>query len=178
MKPTENFNFLITLKGHKDDNVGEELLGIEEIELALQKDEPTLNIKDSEFPNVLLIDLSMDPELALDILKKTTTTVISKIVIIDEVVRTRSNIIKEKALQIANQKIKPGSSIAVRCDLRGRKYIESKEDLIKAISDELIQKLNAYPNSKNPKWVVQVEIVGEDTGISVLEPYKIIKKIS
>jgi len=176
MKPTENFNFLITLKGHKDDNVGEELLGIEEIELALQKDEPTLNIKDSEFPNVLLIDLSMDPELALDILKKTTTTVISKIVIIDEVVRTRSNIIKEKALQIANQKIKPGSSIAVRCDLRGRKYIESKDELIKVISNELLDNLNLEENFVKPDWVVQIEVIGENTGISVSKPSDILKK--
>ncbi|AXV38394.1 MAG: hypothetical protein CIT01_09360 [Methanobacterium sp. BRmetb2] len=176
MKPTENFNFLITLKGHKDDNVGEELLGIEEIELALQKDEPTLNIKDSEFPNVLLIDLSMDPELALDILKKTTTTVISKIVIIDEVVRTRSNIIKEKALQIANQKIKPGSSIAVRCDLRGRKYIESKDELIKVISNELLDNLNLEENLVKPDWVVQIEVIGENTGISVSKPSDILKK--
>jgi len=120
----------------------------------------------------------MDPEEAVVILKEAPTTVVSKVVPIDMVVRTRKDVILEKILKIAMEKMDPGDSFVVRCDLRGRKYIESKEDLIKAISDELIQKLNAYPDSKNPKWVVQVEIVGEDTGISVLEPYKIIKKIS
>ncbi|GAB4311146.1 MAG: THUMP domain-containing protein [Methanobacteriaceae archaeon] len=176
MKPTQNFNFLVTLKGHKSEVAGEEVLGIEEIELELKKNEPILNIKDSEFPNVLLIDLSMDPMKALEILKKSNTTVISKMVIIDEVVRTRASLIKEKVLQIASQKIKPGSSFVVRCDLRGRKYIKSKNDLIKLISNELIENLNIEENSTDPDWVVQIEIIGEDTGISVSRPSDIIKK--
>ncbi|MDI6643490.1 MAG: THUMP domain-containing protein [Methanobacteriaceae archaeon] len=176
MKPTKNFNFLVTLKGHKSEVAGEEVLGIEEIELELKKYEPMLNIKDSEFPNVLLIDLSMDTRKALEILKNSTTTVISKIVIIDEVVRTRPNIIKEKVLQIARTKIKSGSSFAVRCDLRGRKYIKSKNDLVKLISNELIENLNIEENSTDPDWIVQIEIIGEDTGISVSKPSDILKK--
>ena len=36
IKPTERFNLLVTFQGHKNDAAGEELLGIEEIELALQ----------------------------------------------------------------------------------------------------------------------------------------------
>lgn len=176
MKPTKNFNLLVTLKGHKSEVSGEEVLGIGEIESELKKYEPILNINESEYPNVLLIDLSMDPRKALQILKNSTTTVISKIVIIDEVVRTRPSLIKEKVLQIANHKIESGSSFAVRCDLRGHKYIKSKNDLIELISNELVENLNLEENSTNPDWVVQIEIIGENTGISVSRPSDILKK--
>ncbi len=178
IQPKDGFNLLITLQGHKDELAGEEIVGIEEIELALSSYEPFLYIKESEYPNVVLVELSMDPEEAVIILKEAPTTVVSKVVPIDMVVRTRKDVILEKILKIATERMDPGDSFVVRCDLRGRKYIKSKEELIKAISNVLIQKLNVYPDSKNPKWVVQAEIVGEDTGISVLEPHKILKKIS
>ena len=55
MKPTETFNLLVTLKGQKDDSSGEELVGIEEIEMALEGNEKVLNVKESNFPNVVLI---------------------------------------------------------------------------------------------------------------------------
>ncbi|HEX7467376.1 MAG TPA: hypothetical protein VF324_02155 [Methanobacterium sp.] len=47
---------MITLQGQKDENAGEELVGTEEIQLALQNYERVLNIKESDFPNVILID--------------------------------------------------------------------------------------------------------------------------
>jgi tRNA acetyltransferase TAN1 len=118
----------------------------------------------------------MEPEEAVMILKEVPTTVVSKVIPIDIVVSTRKDIILEKILKIAREKMDPGDSFVVRCDLRGHKYIKSKEELIKSISDQLIQNLNGYPDKKNPKWVVQVEVVGDDTGISILEPYKILKK--
>ncbi|MGC9516272.1 MAG: THUMP domain-containing protein [Methanomicrobiales archaeon] len=176
MKPTINFNLLVTLKGQKANNVGEELLGMEEIELALQPHESILNIKDSEFANVILLDLSIKPKQALEILRNANTTVISKIVVIDEVVRTRPKLIKDKVLQIADDKINSGQSFVVRCDLRGRKYIESKEELKEYVSREVIENLNIIENDDNPDWIIQIEIIGENTGISVSKPADIIKK--
>lgn len=178
IQPKDTFNLLITLQGQKSAIAGEEVIGIEEIELALSSYEPFLYIKESEYPNVVLVELSMDPEEAVVILKEAPTTVVSKVIPIDIVINTRRDLILEKILKIAMEKMDPGDSFVVRCDLRGRKYIKSEEELTKAISDELIQKLNAYPDKTNPTWVVQVEIVGEETGISILEPWKILKKIS
>ena len=156
--------------------MGEELLGIEELELALQSYEPVLNIKESEFSNVILVDLGIDPSDAISILKDTPTTVISKAVPIDSVVRTTMDGIIERVLKIAGKKVNSGDSFAVRCDLRGRKYIKSKDKIITTISDKLIDDFNLKKDEKNPKWVVQIEVVGDDTGINVLKPDEFLKK--
>lgn len=177
MKPTETFNLLITLQGHKSEGVGEELLGIEEIEFALQPHEPVLNLKESKFPNVILIHLVMDPEEAITILKDAPTTVLSKAVPIETVVRTRIDGIIEKTLKMLDEKAGSGDSFVVRCDLRGRKYLKSKDELIEAVSEELSDKLNLKLDNVNPDWIVQIEVVGENTGISVLKPGELLKKI-
>ncbi len=176
MKPTATFNILITLQGQKAAESGEEVVGIEEIEMALQKQEPVLNIKESNFPNVILIDLSINPQDAVQILRDTPTTVISKVVPIEIVTRTRLSSILEKVLHLAGDKFDHGETFVVRCDLRGRKYFESKEELISNITEELSEKLNLSVDEKDPNWVVQVEVVGEDTGISILKPEEILKK--
>jgi len=176
IKSTKIFNLLVTFKGHKSETVGVELLGIEEIELALQNEDPVYT-EETEFINVVLVQVATDPLDAAMKLMDTQTTVISKIVPINEVVRTRQDYIVEKVIMLAGEKTKPKESFVVRCDLRGRKYIKSGEELIGTVSDELIEKLNLKLNEKNPDWVVQIEVVGEDTGVSVLRPGEIFKKI-
>jgi tRNA acetyltransferase TAN1 len=152
-------------------------LGIEEIEMALQNDEKVFNIKDSNFPNVILIDLTMEPLDAVKLLDDAQTTVISKVVLIENVVRTRLDIILEKILDLANNRIVSGDSFKVICDLRGRKYIKSREELIEKISEELVEKFDGQTDGSDADWVVQVEVVGENTGISILNPEMIPKKL-
>jgi len=181
IKPIDSFNLLVTLQGHKDSYSGEELIGIEEIELVLSSYEPVLHIKESKYPNVVLVELTMDPEEAVAILSEAPTTVISKVVPIDVVVKTKIDAILEKTLVISRKKMKTGDSFVVRVDLRGRRHIKSKEELIDVVSNELIDKLGKSmdPQSldiENPDWVVQIEVVGDDTGISVLKPHQILKK--
>lgn len=168
---------LVTLQGQKASTAGGELLGLGEIELALLDDEPVLNVKESNFPNVVLIDLSMDPADAVQILRSTPTTAVSKVVPIESVVRTRLDSILEKVSILAAGKVKSGDSFAVRCDVRGRRYIKSKEDLIDKISEQIVENLDLSPDGKDPDWVVQVEVVDENTGVSILKPHEILKKI-
>jgi tRNA acetyltransferase TAN1 len=177
IKPTETFNLLVTLQGHKDENVGEELMGTEEIELILQNYEDVLNIKESNFPNVILIDLIMDPLEAVKIIANTPTSVISKVVPIESVVRTNLDSIAEKVVNLASDKVSSGDSFKLICDLRGRKYIKSKTELLDKISRELTEKFNLSDDGIDSDWVVQLEVVGENTGISILSPDKILKKI-
>lgn len=167
----------MTLRGHKDAHAGEELVGIEEIELALSSYEPVLYIKESQYPNVILVELTMNPEEAVAILNEAPTTVISKVVPIDVVVKTRRDTILERVLLTAREKMSSENSFVVRCDLRGREYIESKEELIETVTDELLNNVDSIVDETNPDWVVQIEVVGEDTGISILKPYQILKKI-
>ncbi len=167
----------MTLQGHKDAHAGEELVGMDEIELALSSYEPVLYIKESQYPNVILVELTMDPEEAVAILKEAPTTVISKAIPIDTVVKTRMDIILERVLLTAGEKISSENSFVVRCDLRGREYIESKEELIETVTNELLNNLDVTADKINPDWIVQIEVVGEDTGISILKPHQILKKI-
>ena len=177
IKPTERFNLLVTFQGHKNDAAGEELLGIEEIELALQNHESIVSIEKTDFINVVVAQLNMDPLEAAMKLKDAQTTVISKVVPIEEVVRTRTDAILEKVLMLAGQKIGKNESFVVRGDLRGRGYIESREYLVAALKDELTEKLNLKLNEQNPEWIVQIEVVGENTGISILRPGELFKKL-
>ena len=145
--------------------------------MALQYDEKVLNIKESNFPNVILIDLAMEPLDAVKLLENAQTTVISKVVLIENVVRTRLDIILEKILDLAGNRIVSGDSFKVICDLRGRKYIKSREELIDKISEELIEKFEAVNEDIDSDWIIQVEVVGENTGISILNPEMIPKKL-
>ena len=181
IKTVDGFNLLVTIQGHKDSYAGDELIGIEEIELALSSYEPVLYIKESQYPNVVLVELTMDPEEAVAILKEAPTTMVSKVIPIDMVVKTNIDAILEKTWAIAREKMNAGDVFVVRGDLRGRRYIESKEELIEKVTNELIDKLDESldPQSldtKNPDWVVQIEVVGDDTGISILKPHQILKK--
>ncbi|WP_424355647.1 THUMP domain-containing protein [Methanobacterium sp. MBAC-LM] len=177
IKPIDGFNLLVTLQGHKDSHAGEELVGIEEIELALSSYEPVLYIKESQYPNVVLVELTMDPEEAVAILSEAPTTVVSKVVPIDAVIKTRMDSIWERAMLIAREKMNSDDSFVVRCDLRGREYIESKNELIEKVTNELLNNMDIRADEINPGWIVQIEVVGEDTGVSVLKPHQILKKI-
>jgi len=145
--------------------------------LALKYHEKVLSVKESNFSNVLLIDLAMEPLDAVKLIGNAPTTVISKVVLIEKVVRTRLDSILEKVIDLAGDRVVSGDSFRVICDLRGRKYIKSKEDLVERISEELIERFNLQYNGPDVDWVVQVEVVGENTGISMLNPEMILKKI-
>ena len=57
--------------------------------------------------------------------------------------------------------------------------IYTKEELIENVANYLIDKLDLDPqslNTDNPDWIVQIEVVGDDTGISVLKPHQLLKK--
>ncbi len=177
MNPTERFNLLVTFKGHKTAIAGEELLGIEEIEFALQDEKNLFDIKETEFQNVVLIESSTDSLVIARELADAATTVISKIVPIDLVVRTRPDLIEEKVLNISKDKIKKGETFIVRGDVRGRERIKSKEKFLSSISREITEKLGVEMDKNSPDWIIQIEVVGENTGISVLKPENIFKKL-
>ena len=49
--------------------------------------------------------------------------------------------------------------------------------MVEKITEELVEKFNLEANGADSDWVVQIEVVGENTGISVLDPEMILKKI-
>ncbi len=176
MKPTLSFNLLVTFKGQKTPEAGEELLGMEEIEMALVDQENLYEFKESGFYNVALIQTESNPLEIAQLLKAYTTTVISKIVPVELVVRTRTDLIVEKVINLCREKIKDKETFIVRGDVRGRGYIESKEELLSNLTREINEKLLVEVDEDQPDWVVQIEVIGENTGISVLKPDDFIKK--
>lgn len=175
MKVPDDFNLLVTLSGQKGASAGEEIVGLEEIEMALSQYEGELRVKDSDFPNVLKFDLDMNPLEAVNIIRNSPTTVVSKVVPVEAVVRTRLDSIVEKILALASEKVKPGETFQVICGLRGRRYIKSPEEVTERVSEALADRL-ALKESDSPDWIIQVEVVGDETGVSVLRPGDVLKK--
>lgn len=91
---------MVTFAGRK----GEEIVGSEEIELLLKDYEPVLDIKESNFPNLLLINLTMDPKLAVKIIANANLPNISKIIPIEAVVKTNINSIVNKVVNLCRKK--------------------------------------------------------------------------
>lgn len=179
MEPTEYFDLLVTfqsLNENLDEIYDEELLGIKEIELALQNKESIFYIKESECLNVVLIELNMDVMAAATKIMDSPTRVISEIVPINEVVKTRMDYILEKAVELAGNRMIEGDSFTLRYDIRSERHLKSEEELFIKVSQELIEKLNLIFDEIDPDWVVQIEVIGENTGISVLKPNELFKK--
>jgi tRNA acetyltransferase TAN1 len=175
LKVPENFNLLVTLRGQKGGTAGEEIVGLEETEMALSRYEGELRVIESDFPNVMMFDLNMDPLEAVNIIKNSPTTVISKVVPVEAVVRTRLDSIIEKVIALVSEKVEAGETFRVICDLRGRRYISSAGELVEAVSEALMERF-PITESDEPDWIIQIEVVGDSTGVSVLKPHQVIKK--
>jgi tRNA acetyltransferase TAN1 len=173
MQPTENFDLLVNFKEVVDDDVEPELIGMEELEDFLQKKGSFFYIKESEFFDVVLVELGMDPVNTALELTRTPTKAIKKAVPIESVVYTGVENIVNCVREVAALKMFQGESFTVRCNLRDRKYINSQKELTNRVSEELIIELGVNLREENPDWIVQVEIVGRNTGITIYRPQEI-----
>jgi tRNA acetyltransferase TAN1 len=91
-----------------------------------------------------------------------------EIVPIESVVLTRPELIIKQIINMSKNRIKDGETFAIRCNVRGRRYIKSKEEFISTIYRE-IGKLNGRPDDNHPDWIIHIEVIGENTGLSVLK---------
>lgn len=167
MKPTEKFNLLVTFE--EDLNLNEQLSKVDEIEMTLKNLTDSFYIKESEINNVLMVELgSEDLKKSLKLAEESMGTA-SRLIHIESVVRTRMDIIVEKVINMTSDKIKIGETFKIKCDLRGSKYISSKEILLKSLLTEISEGLKLTPDEYDPDWFIHIEVVGENTGISVLK---------
>jgi tRNA acetyltransferase TAN1 len=165
VKPTEKFDLLVTFE--EDLTYYEQL--IDEIEMILKNMMNSFYIKESEINNVLMVELGSDDlKKSLKLAEETITTV-PKFIHIEFVVRTRLDKIVEKVINISRDKIKKGETFKIECDLRGTRYIASKEILLESLHKEITEELKILPDENNPDWLIHIEVVGENTGISVLK---------
>jgi tRNA acetyltransferase TAN1 len=71
-------------------------------------------------------------------------------------------------MNMSKNRIKEGETFAIRCNILGKRYIRNKEKFINNIYKEIV-KLNGRPDETHPDWVIHIEVIGENTGVSVLK---------
>jgi tRNA acetyltransferase TAN1 len=178
----EKFDLLIGFKeveklNNDELNIVEpEILGIEEIELTMNNTKSFFYMKESEFFDIVTLDLDINPVIAIEEFKKTPTKAIKKVIPIDLVVPTINEIILEDVSKLASKKIGSNESFNVKCELRKRRYIKSSQELICQVSDELQEKLNLNYKEKNADWIILIEELGKITGISICKAENLLIK--
>jgi len=155
--------------------------GIEEIETALTSTGAWFYITESEFYDIVTVEMNVNPAETINQLRKTSTIAIERAVPLDSVVSSPVESVIKDILKLASQKIDKNESFTVQCQLkdeglRGLDSIISPDKLINQISGELYDKLNLEYHNKNTDWIIQIEELGEDTGIAVCRPDEILMK--
>ncbi len=152
----------------KDNTLDYELLGIEEIELALRGKDPELYIKESELVNIVLVELGTDSFEAAKELKKSNPKIISSVVPITKVVRTNLLEIVKCLEQLAiSDKMEPGDNFVVDMFVLTQHGIESNE-ILKMVENKL-KKMDMNLSEENPKWTINIVIIGDNTGMSIIK---------
>ena len=167
VNPTEQFNLLVTFKN--DENFEEVTeLGIDELVEVLEEDDFSFYVKESEFLGVVMVELKRDPVYAALKLKQASTRTISQVMLINEVVRTSVKLILEEVLELAESRMAEGDSFSLTSGLVEERYVEPKKELFEIVTQGLTQKLDFRCDDLNPEWVVRIEMMSENTGVSVL----------
>jgi tRNA acetyltransferase TAN1 len=145
----------------------DELLVIEEIIEVLGNISPELYIKESECINIVLVELGSDSVEAAKILKNSEITIISQVIPINQVVETDLIEILKTVEDLSVNRMKSGDSYSVESFVLNHEDIDS--DAIEKIIKMELEKYDFIFNKNSPKWKVYVEIIGDNTGISVLK---------
>lgn len=174
MYPTERFDLIVKLEEYKNQTRCHEVTTLEQIELELKNHDPFYYLKESEFLNIFMVELRTDKLRTALKLANASLNNAFEMVPIESVVFTRPEKIVDKIINISKDKIKDGETFVVKCNISGQKCIKSQGELVQSIYQEM-ENLNFKPHENNPDWVIHVEVVGENTGISVLKPYVIQK---
>ncbi|WP_321421594.1 THUMP domain-containing protein [uncultured Methanobacterium sp.] len=161
--------------------INSENKGIEEIETALISTSAWFYITESEFYDIVTVEMNVNPAETINQLRKNSTIAIERAVPLDSVVSSPVESVIKDILKLASHKIDKNESFTVQCQLkdnglRGIDGIISPDKLINQISGELYDNLNLKYNNKNTDWIIQIEELGEDTGIAVCRPDEILMK--
>ena len=144
-------------------------------EIALQRGHRKLRIEKSAFDGVLEIEIENPRDFIVfmrDYVRSEPFRVhfIQRMIPVDTVVDTTLEQIKEAATQLLPQ-ILPGETF--RIDITERDSPTSRKELIDTIADVVDHKVNL----NSPDKVVNVEVLGEYTAISVVRPDEILSII-
>ena len=164
---TEEFDLIVIFNESANEDLNEELPGILEIEDALQNIDIKPYIKESEFDNVVLVEIGDNYIEATKKLNNTPTKTISRVIPIISVINTDFNDIIDKIKELSIEKTRSGDTFSVGCDVMSLENL-NESTVIEAIKEELMD-LNLVFDEDDPKWQVDIEVIGENTGLSLLK---------
>jgi tRNA acetyltransferase TAN1 len=101
---SEKFDLLIHFNSERNKWNGQEFMGIVELEQLFQDMEGRFFIKESEFPNTVMVEVEKNPLEAYRLLLKSPTKVVSRAMYIESTVETCGNQITEQPLILSDQK--------------------------------------------------------------------------
>jgi tRNA acetyltransferase TAN1 len=145
----------------------DEFSGITEIENTLENINLKLFIKESECSNVVFVECEINCIEAARKLKNTSSSRIFRVVPIDSVLTTNFDAIINEIRELSIEKIHAGDTFNVNCDVMN--YPKLTEPQIKNFVKAELNKLDLNFDDLNPRWDIYIEIIGENTGLSILK---------
>lgn len=168
----EKFEMLVYFDEKKNKWNGEDLLGIMELEKLLQETGSSFYIKESPFKDLVLVELEKNPIKTFQTMAKTPTKVINRVTFVETTVETSSTSITETTLKFIESKAISGDTFSVRCHIQEGNYINSCRELINRIENEIMNKYQLQIDHEKPHWLVKLELLGDLTGITVMEAFE------
>jgi tRNA(Ser,Leu) C12 N-acetylase TAN1 len=163
---TEKFDMIVMFNEGDNDELDDELLGIKEIKHILDNININFYIKESECADVVLVEFGTNYFEAAIKLMTTPTKRISRAIPINIVVKTNFELILNKVKDLSLEKTNSGDTFFVICDVMNETKLRAS-DIKNAVKEELINSGLKFDDN-NPEWNIYIEIIGGNTGISIL----------
>ncbi|HZI71383.1 MAG TPA: THUMP domain-containing protein [Nitrososphaeraceae archaeon] len=166
-----NFNLIASTFKHREEDAQDELLDTLEMLGDYASESQTTDIS-----GIVLGFTKLDPFQIVnslrDLVKNEPWQIryVLRLLPIELVVYTEPKSIKNAAKKLA-LKIQNGDTF--RITIERRHTLVTSSDIIATIAKEIDNKVNL----KNPDWIVLVEVVGGQTGISVIKPDQIFRSV-
>ncbi|CDG65188.1 hypothetical protein MBMB1_1087 [Methanobacterium sp. MB1] len=162
------------------ENVKPEVLGEEEIEKIFNYLGIWFYIMQSEYFDTVTVEMDTDPAKAIDELRKTPTVAIKRAIPLDSIVSAPPEMIISDIQKLVQAKVSKNESFTVKCKLRkngynfnGKENLKTADLLSKKIVNTLCRELGLEHDDHDSDWIVQIEELGDFTGIAVCRPENI-----
>jgi tRNA acetyltransferase TAN1 len=165
------FNLIISSSRFREEEAQDEIMDLLEMFGDLDSESEITEIK-----GIIVAQTALDPFLVVDKLKELVAIepwqvrYVLRVLPIEAVVPTDIDSVRGAAKELASR---IGSDDTFRITVEKRHSPLASMDVINAIASEIGSKVDL----EDPDWVVLVEIIGVQTGISVIEPDQIFSSV-
>ncbi|AUB56438.1 MULTISPECIES: RNA-binding protein [Methanobacterium] len=164
--------------------INPEIKGKKELKKVMEAMGIWFYIMESEFYDTVTVEMDEKPLPVIKQFRQTPTTAIKRIIPLDSVVSSASDELITTILELASVKINKEESFTLRLSSNGSKLrgIKFPEKITSRICTELCNglKLQYHDNlryhDENTNWIIQIEELGENKGISICRPDEILMK--